>query len=171
MYVHHFASRFADWLNNSGHPGIAQARTCAAIGRHEQPVGVAVTLSDGSLWVLQTVGSSPVPGGDERRSGESKRPEPFDGDWGDRPDYQSARKQFEREQAAYDGPKTRALQASVPALLEAVVEAIRQAGHPEIETVDVNERRVLVVGCVDGAKIYGYPAGFVAPGTTEVVQW
>jgi hypothetical protein len=170
VWVHHFASCLAGWLGDSAHPGIARARTCADIGRHEQPVGVAVTLSDGWLWILQTVGTAPG-GGDVNRSGESTRPEPFDGEWADRADYREARKAFEREQEAYDGPKTRLPQASVAALMGVALETVKRAGHPEVTSVEVPDGRlVLVVGFTDGSKAYGYPAGFIGPGATEMMK-
>ncbi len=171
MWVHHFADLLAGWLNESGHPGITRARTCADIGRHEQPVGVAVTLSDGWLWLLQCVGAAPFPGGDQQRSGESTAPERFVGTWADRADYRQARQAFEVEQGAYDGPRTRTAQASHTALVDVVADVVRRAGHPEVESVEVpSGRLVLRVGFVDGSKVFGYPVGFIGPGMTELVR-
>jgi hypothetical protein len=170
MYPAQFAEHLAVWLAEAQHPGIAQVRTCAAIGRHEQPVGVAVTLSDGWLWIAQCVGGSP-PGGDEKRATTSQRPDLPEGPWEEMPAYRQARKQFEAEQAAYDGPRPRIHQASVASLLDLVVDVIQRAGHPDITAIDRrHERPVVVVTFGDGATVYCRHAGFIAAGTTELVE-
>jgi hypothetical protein len=169
MYPTQFAEHLAVWLSDAQHPGVVQVRTCADIGRWEQPVGVAVTLSDGWLWVLQCLGGSPA-GGDVKRSPSSVRPDLPEGSWEDMPVYQQARRAFDAEQAAYSGPKTRLPQASVASLFALAAEVVRRHEHLGIASVETPDRPVLLIGFADGAAVYGRHAGFMAPGSTELEQ-
>ncbi len=155
------------WLSDEQHPGIAGVRTCAEIGRHEQPVGVAVGLTDGWTWILQCVGGSP-PGGDVNRSPSSARPDLPEGAWADMPAYRHARIEFEAEQAAYNGPKTRQPQASVGSLLALTADVVRRFEHLGITSVETPDRPAILVGCEDGAMVYARHAGFIPPGATEL---
>lgn len=168
MYVAPFAALVKGWLADAHHPGVTQVRTCAEIGRHEQPVGVALDLSDGWLWLLQLTGVSPD-GGDVNRSDVADRPEPFDGSWEDRPDYRQAREVFEAERSG-GRSGSRLPQAAVATLLDWVCGVIRQAAHPEVESVDVNERLALVVVFRDGSRVNGRSVGFMAQGSADLTQ-
>lgn len=171
MYPAQFVENLAVWLAGAQHPGIAQVRTCADIGRWEQPVGVAVTLSDGWTWILQCVGGSPSPGGNERRAATSQRPDLPEGPWEDMPAYREARSQFGAEQAAYDGPRPRIHQASVASLLALVVEVVKRHEHLGIKSVEMRESRpVAVITFEDRATVYCRHAGFIGPGATELVE-
>ncbi len=171
MYPAQFSEHLAVWLSDAQHPGIVQVRTCADIGRWEQPVGVAATLSDGWIWILQCVGGSPSPGGDERRAASAVRPDLPEGSWEDMPAYREARKRFEAEQAAYSGPRSKIPQASVALLLALAAEVVRRHQHLGIVSVEApQDRAVLLVGFDDGAMVYGRHAGFIAPGATDLVQ-
>ncbi len=168
MYPHQLAEHLAVWLSDAQHPGIAQVRTCAQIGRHEQPVGLAVSLTDGWTWILQCVGGSPPHGGDERRAATSVRPDLPEGPWEDMPAYQEARRAFEADQAAYRGPKTRQPQASVGSLLALTADVVRRFEHLGITSVETPDRPVILVGFEDGAMVYARHAGFIPPGATEL---
>ncbi len=167
MYPHQLAEHLAVWLGDAQHPGIAQVRTCADIGRWEQPVGVAVTLTDGWTWILQCVGGSP-PGGDINRSPSSVNPDLPEGPWEDMPAYQQARRAFEAEQAAYRGPKTRTPQASVGSLLALSADVVRRYEHLGITSVETPDRPVILIGFEDGAMVYARHAGFIPPGSTDL---
>lgn len=168
MYPHQLAEHLAVWLGDAQHPGIAQVRTCADIGRWEQPVGVAVTLSDGWTWILQCVGGSPSPGGDAKRAPSSIRPDLAEGSWEDMPAYREARRRFEAEQAAHNEPRPKIHQASVGSLLGLTADVIRQAAHNAIATVETPDRPVILIGFADGAAVYARHAGFIPPGTTDL---
>ncbi len=167
MYPAQLAEHLAVWLADAQHPGIAQVRTCAQVGWHEQPVGVAVTLTDGWTWILQCVAGSP-PGGNANRAETSQAPEPFEGVWADRPDYQEARRTFEAEQKAHKGPRSRVQQAAVASLLGLAAEVIRRQGHVGVDSVEMPDRPVLLVRFADKAMVYARHAGFIPPGSTDL---
>lgn len=174
MYPTQFAEYLRDWLTDSGHPGIDQVRTCADLGRWEQPVGVAATLTDGWTLILQCVGTYP-PGGAAGDDPDSPRPAPFAGSWEDRDDYKTARAAFAEAAVAYDGPVSRRPQASVTALLAAVLDIVKRADHPKLAHVEVSRTRpdtpdVLRVTCTDKSMIYGLAAGYIAPGNTDLAH-
>ncbi len=167
MYPHQLAEHLAVWLGDAQHPGIVQVRTCADIGRHEQPVGVAVSLTDGWTWILQCLGGSP-PGGDVKRAATSVRPDLPEGPWENMPAYQQARRAFAAEQAAYSGPRPKMHQASAAALLTLAAEVVRRHEHLGITSVETPDRPVILIGFADGAAVYARHAGFIPPGSTDL---
>lgn len=171
MFPAHFADLLKQWLTDAHHPGIAQVRACAEIGRWEQPVGVAITLSDGWRVVLQTVGGAP-PGGFANANPDRSKPAPFAGMWDDRGDYQTARKVDEAAARAHNGPRSQKPAATADAIMAVVVDAIRAAAHPEIVTVELVRRAAdrpenLRVTCDDQSMIYGYLVGYMPPGAAD----
>jgi hypothetical protein len=163
-----FADLLKQWLLTAGHPGVVDVRTCAEIGRHEQPMGVQVTLSDGWAFVLQVVRTAPD-GGD--RAGEDVSVFGWDRDA-----YREAREATDRAARSVKPPARGAKpQAKVTNLLTLALDAVKRAGHPEVVAVEVSTRAdrrrdVLRVSCVDGSTIYGLPAGFIPPGGADFTR-
>jgi hypothetical protein len=170
MYPHQFADQLRSWLASADHPGISQVRTCAQVGRWEQPVGVVIDLADGWRFLLQIVGTSPD-GGDTARDPDDMPPPRFDGDWQGRFDYQQARAAFETEVAAWTGPRSKKPQAGVTSLLAVAVEAVKRADHPKVATVEIPDGKlVLKIVFTDGSAVHGLPAGYLTPGTPDLAH-
>lgn len=174
MYPDRFAEHLKGWLVEAHHPGVVAVHTCAEVGRWEQPVGVMLTLSDGWRFLLQVVGAYPQGGAANERS-DVARPERFDGAWQDRDDYRQARRAFEQEAGTYNGPKSRRPQAGVAVLLDHIGDVIKRADHPELATVEVDpsaggDRQILRILCDDKSAIHGLPAGYLAPGATDLAH-
>ncbi len=159
--------RFADLLKHTvtavAHPGVVRVRTCADIGRHEQPCGVRVDLTDGWALLVQVVRGAP-PGGDS----------PDDGSWDDGVDYRAARVEADGEAATVTPlRKGGRPQARVGALLDLILGAVAGA-DPTIVSAEVSARPgaqpVLRVTCADGATLFGLPVGWFAPGSTELMH-
>lgn len=170
MYPHHFAGNLKRWLAAAGHPGIAAVRTCREVGWHLQPGGVMIDLSDGWRFVLQCVGTSPD-GGNANRDPRFGPPTWPDGPWEDSEECRAARRRFEAEVGAYTGPKSRRPQAAPQVLLSVALDVVKGAGCDAVADVEIPDgRTVLVVTCVDGAKVFGLPAGYLAPGEVELAH-
>lgn len=170
MYPYHMADLLKQWLTAAEHPGITQVRTCAEIGRWEQPVGVALTLSDGWIFLLQCVGAPPE---ERNRVRDPNYPPPDLPEvmWDEMPDYKAARKVFEREQAAYAGQRSRRPQASPQALIREALRVVEVAGHEHVATTEVREKTgSLKVVFADGSTVYGLAAGYIAPGGVELAH-
>jgi hypothetical protein len=150
-----FADLLKQWVADAGHPGVAEVRTCAEVGRHEQPMGVQITLTDGWAFVLQLVRTSPD-GGD--RQGEG-----LDGLGWDREAYQSARVAADEAAAGVKPPaRVGRPQAKTSDLLSLVLDAVKRADHPAVSAVEVAR-----VSCADGSTIFGLPVGFIPPGAAS----
>jgi hypothetical protein len=170
VFPHHMADLLKQWLSAADHPGMTQVRTCAEIGLWEQPVGVALTLSDGWIFLLQCVGAAPN-GGNVNRDPNYPPPDLPAEMWDEMPAYKAARKVFEREQAAHAGPKSRRPQASPQALLREALRVAEAAGHEHIASVEIAEKTgSLKVVCMDGSTVYGLAAGYIAPGASELAH-
>lgn len=170
MYPHHMADLLKQWLTAAEHPGIVRVRTCAEIGRCEQPVGVALTLSDGWTFLLQCVGAAPN-GGNANRDPNYPPPDLPEDMWDTFPDYLTARKVFEREQDAHAGPKSRRPQAPPEALTRVALRVIEAADHEHITSVEIREKTgSLKVVCADGSAVFGLAAGYIAPGAVDLAH-
>lgn len=170
MFAYQFADLLKGWLAAADHPGITHARTCADIGRWEQPVGVALTLSDGWIFILQCVGTAPD-GGNTNRDPQYPAPDLPEGAWEDNPTYRAARKVFEQQQAAYSGPKPRQPQATPAALIREALKVTEGAGHEHIAAVEIREKTgALKVAFADGSTVFGLTAGYIAPGGTKLAH-
>ncbi len=167
MFPHQYAGLLKGWLAAAEHPGITQVRTCAEIGRHEQPVGVALTLSDGWTFILQCVGTAPD-GGNTNRDPRYPAPNLPDGSWENMPAYQVARKVFERQQGAYSGLKSRQPQATPGALLRLALKVTEAAEHEHVAITEKVDN--LKVVFADGSTVYGLAAGYIAPGETKLAH-
>jgi len=171
MYPQHLSGLLKRWLLDAEHPGVSDVRTCAEIGRHEQPVGVVVTLSDGWRMVWQAVGSYP-PGGAANENPDTPKPEKFDGMWDQLPEYKAARKADEAAAKAYTGPRSRKPAATADAIVALIVDVVKRADHAEIAHVETVRRspdqpETVRIACDDKAMIYGLVAGFMPPGATS----
>lgn len=170
MYPYQLAGLIKQWLTTAEHPGITRVRTCAEIGRHEQPVGVALTLSDGWIFLMQCVGAAPD-GGNTNRDPSYPPPDLPEEMWDEMPAYLAARKAFEQEQAAYVGPKSRHPQASPEALIREALKVTEKAEHEHVTAVEVREKTgALKVVFADGSTVYGLAAGYIAPGETKLAH-
>lgn len=170
MYPHHVADLLKQWLTAAEHPGIVRVRTCAEIGRCEQPVGVALTLSDGWTFLLQCVGTAPD-GGDANRDPNFPPPDLPEGMWDELPAYLAARKRFEQEQGAYAGPKSRRPQAPSEALIRQALKVSEAAEHEHIASVEIREKTgSLKVVFADGSAVFGLAAGYIAPGAVDLAH-
>ncbi len=162
-----FVGLLKQWLLNAGHPGIVDVRTCAEVGRWEQPIGVRVTLTDGWGLVVQVVRSSPA-GGDQHSS--DLPPGPWSGD----PVYQQARTAADADTATVAKVRGGKPRASVGQVLTVVLAAVTGAAHPDITAAEVSAKNggqpVLRVTCADGSTLYGLPAGWLAPGSAEFMH-
>ncbi len=168
MYPHTFANLLRDWLAHAEHPGLAQVMTCADIGRWEQPVGVAVTLTDGWTFILQCVGTAPD-GGNANRDPAFPAPDLPEGSWEDDEAYRLARKQFTERQGTYTGPRSRQPQASPEALLHLALQVTESAGHAHVVSVEIREATgTLKVVCADGSTVFGLAAGYLPPGEVKM---
>lgn len=170
MFPHQYAGLLKDWLAEAEHPGITQVRTCAEIGRWEQPVGVALTLSDGWIFILQCVGTAPD-GGNANRDPQYPPPVVPEGTWEEDPSYQQARKVFEQAQAGYTGPKSRQPQAPPAALVREALKATEAPEHEHIASVEIREKTgALKVVFADGSTVFGLPAGYLPPGGVKMAH-
>ncbi len=168
MYPHTFADHLRDWLARAEHPGLAQVRTCADIGRWEQPVGVAITLTDGWTFILQCVGTTPN-GGNANRDPRFPAPDLLEGSWEDNVNYRTARTLFEKEQRTYTGPRSRQPQASPEALLHLALQVTEGAGVDHIASVEIREKTgSLKVVFADGAAVFGLAAGYIPPSEVKM---
>lgn len=170
MFPYQFADLLKGWLAESEHPGITQVRTSAEVGWWEQPIGVALTLSDGWTFILQTVGAAPD-GGNANRDPNYPPPAVPEGTWEEDDGYRQARKVFERAQAGYVGVKSRRPQAPPQALIRQALKVTEGAGHGHVSSVEVREKTgSLKVVFADGSTVYGMAAGYVAPGEAKMAH-
>ncbi len=164
MRPYEFADLLKQWVTAAQHPGIAGVRTCADVGRWEQPCGIRVDLTDGWAFLLQVVRGAP-PGGDH--DGYTAPPTGQDV-------YAAARAASDTETGKVRALKGGRPQARVGVLLSVVEAAVAGAGHEEVRTVVVSARPggvpVLRVTTTDGAVLYGLPVGWFAPGSTVLMH-